>query len=59
MALRTGLILLTDASYARVMKERFGRDFVVSVTKVPRLVKVVVYDYDADRVGSALTKIPR
>jgi hypothetical protein len=27
------------------------------VTKTPSYVKVIVYDYDADRVGSALVKL--
>jgi len=50
-------IKLTGASYERVSREGFFRDFGVAVTGKPHYVKVVVYDYEADRVGSAMVKI--
>ena len=50
-------IALTGASYERVSREGFFRDFGVAVTGKPQYVKVVVYDYNADRVGSALVRI--
>ncbi len=50
-------IALTGASYERVSREGFFRDFGVAVTGKPQYVKVVVYDYDADRVGSAMVRI--
>lgn len=50
-------LALTDESYERALHERFSRDMRVTVTKAPRYVKVIVYDYDADRVGSSLVKL--
>jgi len=50
-------IALTEESYQRAMRDGFFRDFGVPVTGKPRNVKVVVYDYEADRVGSALVRI--
>jgi hypothetical protein len=50
-------IALTGASYERASREGFFRDFGVAVTGKPQYVKVVVYDYDADRVGSAMVKL--
>lgn len=50
-------LALTDATFERVSKERFSREIRVPVTAKPQYVKVVVYDYDADRVGSALVKV--
>ena len=50
-------IALTDETYERATREGFFRDLGVPVAAAPRFVKVVVYDYDADRVGSALVKI--
>jgi hypothetical protein len=41
------------------MKERFSRDMRVAVSSTPQSVKVIVYDYDAARAGSALVKIRR
>jgi VWFA-related protein len=52
-------LALTDETFARVMKERFSREMRVTVTSRPQFVKVIAYDYDADRVGSALIKVPR
>jgi len=52
-------LALTDESYERAMKNRFSREMRVTVTAKPRYVKVIVYDYDADRVGSVLAKLPR
>jgi hypothetical protein len=50
-------LALTDQSYERALQDRFSRDMRVAVTKTPSYVKVIVYDYDADRVGSALVKL--
>ena len=50
-------LALTDATYERAFKERFLREIRVPVTAKPQYVKVIVYDYDADRVGSALAKV--
>ncbi len=50
-------IALTGTSYERVSREGFFRDFGVAVTGKPQYVKVVVYDYEADRVGSAMVKL--
>jgi VWFA-related protein len=50
-------IALTDATFQRVTSEGFFRDVGVPVTTKPRNVKVIVYDYDADRVGSAIVRI--
>lgn len=50
-------LALTDATFERVSKERFSREIRVPVTAKPQYVKVIVYDYDADRVGSALAKV--
>lgn len=50
-------IALTGASYEKVSREGFFRDFGVAVTGKPQYVKVVVYDYEADRVGSAMVKL--
>jgi VWFA-related protein len=52
-------LALTDETFARVTKERFSREIRVTVTSRPQFVKVIAYDYDADRVGSALVKVPR
>jgi VWFA-related protein len=52
-------LALTDETFARVMKERFSRELRVAVTSRPQFVKVIAYDYDADRVGSALVKVTR
>ena len=45
---------LTDETYQRVARERFSHTMRVPVTAKPRYVKVIVYDYDADRVGSVM-----
>jgi VWFA-related protein len=50
-------IALTEETYQRAMREGFFRDIGVAVTGKPRNVKVVLYDYEADRVGSALVRI--
>ncbi len=50
-------IALTGASYEKASREGFFRDFGVAVTGKPLYVKVVVYDYGADRVGSAMVKL--
>jgi hypothetical protein len=52
-------LALTDESYERAMKERFSRDMRVPVGSKPTYVKVIVYDYDGDRVGSAMVKIAK
>jgi hypothetical protein len=39
-----------------VSKERFSREIRIPVTAKPQYVKVIVYDSDADRVGSAKVK---
>ncbi|HUF48592.1 MAG TPA: VWA domain-containing protein [Vicinamibacterales bacterium] len=43
---------LTPESFARLKQERLTFQIDVPMSSVPRMVKVVVYDYDADRVGS-------
>jgi hypothetical protein len=48
---------LTDETYEVVSKERFTRVFRVPVTGTPRYVKAIVYDYDADRVGSVMSPV--
>jgi VWFA-related protein len=50
-------LALTDATYERAFRERFLREIRVPVTAKPQYVKVIVYDADADRVGSALAKV--
>jgi hypothetical protein len=50
-------IALTEETYQRASREGFFRDFGVAVTGKPQYVKVVVYDYEADRVGSAMVKL--
>ena len=50
-------LALTDATYERAFRERFAREIRVPVTAKPQYVKVIVYDYDADRVGSTLAKV--
>jgi len=50
-------IALTGASYETISREGFFRDFGVAVTGKPHYVKVVVYDYESDRVGSAMVKL--
>ena len=50
-------LALSDQTYARTMKERISRTIRLTVTGTPRYVKVIVYDYDADRVGSVMVKI--
>ena len=50
-------IALTEATYQRASREGFFRDLGIPVTVKPRNVKVIVYDYEADRVGSALVRI--
>jgi VWFA-related protein len=50
-------IALTEATYQRASREGFFRDMGIPVTVKPRNVKVIVYDYEADRVGSALVRI--
>jgi VWFA-related protein len=52
-------LALTDETFARVMKERLSRELRVTAASRPQFVKVIAYDYDADRVGSALVKVPR
>ena len=52
-------LALSDESYARALKNGFAREMRVAVTAKPRYVKVIVYDYEADRVGSVLAKLPR
>jgi VWFA-related protein len=49
-------IALTEETYQRASREGFFRDFGVEVTGQPRYVKVVVYDYESDRVGSSTVK---
>jgi hypothetical protein len=50
-------IALTEETYQRASRHGFFRDLGVPVTVKPRNVKVIVYDYDADRVGSALVRL--
>jgi VWFA-related protein len=50
-------LALTDATYERVFRDGFSREIRVPVTVKPEYVKVIVYDYDADRVGSTLAKV--
>jgi VWFA-related protein len=50
-------IALTEDTYQRAAREGFFRDMGVPVTATPRYVKVMVYDYEADRIGSALVRI--
>jgi VWFA-related protein len=48
---------LTDATYEQVSRERFTRVIRVPVSGRPRFVKAIVYDYDADRVGSVMKPV--
>jgi VWFA-related protein len=50
-------LALTDATFERVSKDRFSREIRIPAPAKPDYVKVIVYDYDADRVGSALAKV--
>jgi hypothetical protein len=50
-------LALTDATYERALRERYSREIRVPVTAKPEYVKVIVYDYEADRVGSALARV--
>jgi VWFA-related protein len=48
---------LTDETHDRVSRERFTRVLRMPVTGRPRFAKVIVYDYDADRVGSVMQPV--
>jgi hypothetical protein len=50
-------LALTDETYERVTRERFSHTMRVPVTATPRFVKVIVYDYEADKVGSIMRKM--
>jgi hypothetical protein len=50
---------LTEASYARARKEGLTFRVSVPVRGLAAMVKVVVYDYGADLVGSAGARVPR
>ena len=45
------------AALARARKEPIHRSFVLDLTGKPAQVKVVVYDYDADRLGTASLRV--
>ena len=44
---------LTEANYQKFVREGVGYTQAVAVNGEPKYVKVVVYQYDADLVGSA------
>jgi VWFA-related protein len=48
---------LTDETYQRIRSAGLTYSTEVVVTESPRFVKVVVYDYGADRVGSAIVRV--
>jgi len=50
-------IALTDETYALMLHGRFAREIRIPVTTKPEYVKVIVYDSDADRLGSTLAKV--
>jgi VWFA-related protein len=50
-------LALTDGTYERALREGFSREIHVPIAAKPQYVKVIVYDYDADRVGSTLAKV--
>jgi hypothetical protein len=50
-------LTLTDGQLGRVMKEGATFPARVAVTAAPRALKVIVYDYGADLVGSSVSKV--
>ena len=50
---------LTPEEYARAIKEGVSFTMTSKVREPARVVKVVVYDYGADLVGTAVTKVPK
>lgn len=52
-------LALSHETYERMMEQGFAREVRVPVRNTAREVKVIVYDYDADRVGSAFMKVPK
>jgi VWFA-related protein len=50
---------LTPEEYAKALKEGVTFTMTSKVRETARVVKVVVYDYGADLVGTAVTRVPR
>jgi VWFA-related protein len=50
-------VKLTDETYQQLSRDRFTRVLKLPVTGRPRFAKVIVYDYEADRVGSVMTPV--
>jgi VWFA-related protein len=48
---------LTDETHARAIADGVARTIKIPVTGTPRFVKVIVYDYGADRVGSVMVPL--
>jgi len=51
-------LVLNDETYERVMKEGLHHTARVPVKRLPRYVKVIVYDYGSDLLGSVLFTLP-
>ncbi|HJR61902.1 MAG TPA: VWA domain-containing protein [Vicinamibacterales bacterium] len=50
---------LTEANYQRFLRDGLSFDVRVPVTSVPRHLKVVVYDYATDAIGSMSVELPK
>lgn len=50
-------IALTGQSYDLLARDRFTRVLRMSVRSRPGFAKIIVYDYDADRLGSATVRV--
>jgi len=48
---------LKDDTYQRYMREGIPFDVTMRAAQAPRYVKVIVYDYAADLLGSAIVKL--
>jgi VWFA-related protein len=52
-------LALEDATYERVMREGLRHTARVTLKRLPRYVKAIVYDYGSDLLGSTLVTLPQ